>query len=62
MDILDFLGVQFDAVVVFVMEHSTLFRFSLAILWMGLLTSLSPTQLNYGCWQGEGRKEAEGIF
>ena len=62
MEILGLLCLHFDAAVVFVMEFSTLFRFTLAILWMGLLTSLSPAQLNYGCWQGEGRKEAEGIF
>ena len=61
-EILGLLCVHFDAAVVFVMKFSTLFRFTLAILWMGLLTSLSPAQLNYGCWQGEGRKEAEGIF
>ena len=62
MKILGLLGVHFDTAVVFVMEFSTLFKFILAILWMGLLTSLSTAQLNYGCWQGEGRKEAEGIF
>ena len=49
--ILGLLCVHFDAGVVFAMKVSTLFRFTPATLWMGLLTNLSPVQLNYGCRQ-----------
>ena len=49
MKILGLLGMYFDAGVVFVTSHSLLFRFPLAILWVGIgLTDVPKTGGQWG--------------